>query len=187
MTTNLEFSRWIEVFGDATLTGAMLDRLTHHAHILVFNSKKASAASQPLLRLNENRVVKPSVINMDPSTLGFIGDAEEKPERKILLSSVVSPKTDVLKVGHHVSSTSTSNQFLQAVAPKHAVISCGVGAKEGSGTQEFLVKQRHARQGILPLGRKYPFMQRLWNSAERTGVLPSLRLQSVKAVSSIFP
>lgn len=39
ITTNLEFSRWTEVFGDATLTGALLDRLTHHAHILVFNGE----------------------------------------------------------------------------------------------------------------------------------------------------
>ncbi len=37
MTGNLEFSRWGEVFGDATLTAALLDRLTHHAHILLFN------------------------------------------------------------------------------------------------------------------------------------------------------
>jgi DNA replication protein DnaC len=37
VTGNLEFSRWAEVFGDATLTAALLDRLTHHAHILLFN------------------------------------------------------------------------------------------------------------------------------------------------------
>lgn len=39
ITTNLEFGRWTEVLGDATLTGALLDRLTHHAHILVFNGE----------------------------------------------------------------------------------------------------------------------------------------------------
>lgn len=39
ITTNLEFSRWTEVFSDAMLTGALLDRLTHHAHILVFNGE----------------------------------------------------------------------------------------------------------------------------------------------------
>jgi DNA replication protein DnaC len=37
VTGNLEFSRWAEVFGDAALTAALLDRLTHHAHILLFN------------------------------------------------------------------------------------------------------------------------------------------------------
>jgi DNA replication protein DnaC len=39
LTTNLDFARWVEVFGDATLTGALLDRLTHHAHILLFQGE----------------------------------------------------------------------------------------------------------------------------------------------------
>ena len=34
MTTNLDFSQWPQVFGSEQLTGALLDRLTHHAHIL---------------------------------------------------------------------------------------------------------------------------------------------------------
>lgn len=55
------------------------------------------------------------------------GDAGERSEGEMLLSSVVSPKADVLKVGHHGSNSSTSNQFLKAVAPKYAVISCGAG------------------------------------------------------------
>jgi len=36
ITTNLEFGRWGEVFGDNALTVALLDRLTHHAHVIPF-------------------------------------------------------------------------------------------------------------------------------------------------------
>ncbi len=39
MTTNLDFSQWPQVFGSEQLTGALLDRLTHHAHILAMNGE----------------------------------------------------------------------------------------------------------------------------------------------------
>ncbi len=34
LTTNLKFADWIQVLGDERLTAALLDRITHHAHIL---------------------------------------------------------------------------------------------------------------------------------------------------------
>jgi len=37
ITTNLDFARWKEIFGDDALTGALLDRLTHRCHILEMN------------------------------------------------------------------------------------------------------------------------------------------------------
>lgn len=39
ITSNLDFSRWVEVFGDPALTGALLDRLTHHSHVLLFQGQ----------------------------------------------------------------------------------------------------------------------------------------------------
>ena len=39
VTTNLPFNEWTEVFGSERLTGALLDRLTHHVHILEMNGE----------------------------------------------------------------------------------------------------------------------------------------------------
>ena len=39
ITSNLEFSRWVEVLHDPALTSALLDRLTHHSHILLFEGE----------------------------------------------------------------------------------------------------------------------------------------------------
>jgi DNA replication protein DnaC len=37
ITTNLGFADWTQLFGDPTLTAALLDRLTHRAHIILCN------------------------------------------------------------------------------------------------------------------------------------------------------
>ena len=37
LTSNLSFDEWTEVFGSERLTGFLLDRLTHHVHILEMN------------------------------------------------------------------------------------------------------------------------------------------------------
>lgn len=37
LTTNLDFSQWNGIFYDEKITGAIIDRLIHHCHLLVFN------------------------------------------------------------------------------------------------------------------------------------------------------
>lgn len=39
VTTNLQFGQWNHVFGDPILTEAVIDRLIHHSHLVVFNGE----------------------------------------------------------------------------------------------------------------------------------------------------
>ena len=41
ITTNLRFADWTQIFGDERLTAALLDRLTHKAHILEFSGAES--------------------------------------------------------------------------------------------------------------------------------------------------
>ncbi|PRR78014.1 ComEC family competence protein [Clostridium liquoris] len=54
----------------------------------------------------------------------FTGDAEAISENE-MLSNNTNLKCDVLKLGHHGSSTSTTDSFLEKASPKIAIISCG--------------------------------------------------------------
>ena len=47
VTSNLPFDEWTEVFGSERLTGALIDRPTHHVHILEMNGES--------YRLNQSR------------------------------------------------------------------------------------------------------------------------------------
>lgn len=69
----------------------------------------------------------------------FTGDAEKESESDILkLGERLD--SDLLKVGHHGSSTSTTDDFLDEVSPKYCVIQCGAGNKYGHPHAETVEK-----------------------------------------------
>lgn len=69
------------------------------------------------------------------TTIMFTGDAPKEVESLLIGSDITS---DVLKVGHHGSKTSTGEKFVESVNPKFAVISNGKGNKYGHPNQEVL-------------------------------------------------
>jgi len=72
----------------------------------------------------------------------FTGDLSLSGEKEIL-DSGLDISADVLKVGHHGSHSSTSDEFLEKVNPKDAVISVGKGNSYGHPHKEIIEKLKN--------------------------------------------
>ncbi len=82
-----------------------------------------------------------AVLNIGYGSTAFLftGDAEEKAETDMLSRHPSSAfKANVLKMGHHGSSTSSSRPFFNAVSPAYAVISCGENNDYGHPHREII-------------------------------------------------
>jgi len=77
----------------------------------------------------------------------FTGDAEHGAEAEMLDRDYTLEST-ILKVGHHGSNTSTTDEFLSAVNPEIAIIMCGEGNIYGHPNDETLVKLSEANVNI---------------------------------------
>jgi competence protein ComEC len=79
----------------------------------------------------------------------FTGDAEGPEEDWLLEHSPDALRADVLKVGHHGSSTSTTSAFLEAVHPRVALVSVGAHNTYGHPSEGVMNALRAA--GITTL------------------------------------
>ena len=71
VTSNLPFEEWTSVLGSERLTGALLDRLTHHVHILSMNGESYRLAQSTARRRLSSRTAPDKVAageNIDPDT-----------------------------------------------------------------------------------------------------------------------
>ncbi len=87
--------------------------------------------------LNDSSVV----LRLDYASAAFLftGDAEARSEADMLERFPADAfDADVLKLGHHGSSTSTSEEWLDAVSPQFAVVSCGKNNEYGHPHSEIL-------------------------------------------------
>jgi competence protein ComEC len=104
--------------------GAMIDILFPDRDVSAWTSNDASVVAK---------------LTYGNTSIMLTGDATMKTE-KIILSENSSTQlhSTILKVGHHGSRTSTSSDFVQAVAPLYAMISDGVNNKYGHPHQDTL-------------------------------------------------
>lgn len=68
----------------------------------------------------------------------FMGDASSITTEKEILNKYNLPDIDVLKVGHHGSRTSSSNDFINEINPKYSIISVGKNNRYGHPNKEVL-------------------------------------------------
>jgi len=85
---------------------------------------------------NYSAIVK---INFNDTSFLFTGDAEAEVEEE-LVTSKIDLAADLLKIGHHGSSSSTTLAFLEKVNPQYGVISVGKDNKYGHPTKFTLEK-----------------------------------------------
>lgn len=78
----------------------------------------------------------------------FTGDGEAESEKEVLETNA-NIKSHILKIGHHGSSTSSTEAFLDTVDPKIAVISAGLDNSHGHPTHSTLEKLKKRKIKIL--------------------------------------
>lgn len=120
--------------------------------------------------INDNSIVLH--VQFGGVSLLFTGDAEKQAERAILKNHGHRLRADILKVGHHGSNSSSSPDFIQAVSPRYALISCGLENSFGHPTPQTLstLKEAGARTYRTDMDG-YLFIRtdgrQIWDSAVR--------------------
>lgn len=96
--------------------------------------------------INNNALV--CKLNYKSFSMLFTGDIEEEAE-KILVSKYKNTntlKSDILKVGHHGSKTSSTEEFLELIKPKFSLIGVGKNNTFGHPSGETLERLQNMRK-----------------------------------------
>jgi len=100
-----------------------------------FFSVLAPLQKKELTKNNGSIVIYANIADI---TWLFTGDLEKEGEQEVLNNYPNLKDVDVLKVGHHGSKTSSSNEFIERLKPKIAVISVGENNRYHHPSKEVL-------------------------------------------------
>ncbi len=92
-------------------------------------------------------------IDVADTSILVTGDAEKEEEKFLLRTSRNLLDVDILKVGHHGSNSSSSDDFLEAVSPDYCVISCGENNSYGHPASDVLNRLKKTGAEILRTDR----------------------------------
>lgn len=133
-----EFREWqklIEEEGARIILIPGVKRLTTSGVVLEILYPFEDLEGKVLKDSNNTSVI--SRLTFGNNSFLFVGDAY-KSVGKELIEKGIEIDSDILKVGHHGSKTSTSEEFIQSVKPKIAVIPVGKNNNYGHPHQEVL-------------------------------------------------
>jgi competence protein ComEC len=103
-------------------------------------------SSRELATNNRSGVIK---LNYGKTSFLFTGDLEKSAENEYAKRYKYFLDSDVLKVSHHGSKTSTANEFLNYVTPEISLISAGIYNSFGHPAEEVLRKLNGLKSKIL--------------------------------------
>jgi competence protein ComEC len=125
--------------------GTPFDQSAHYRLYLIHPSGEFAprdSVSRPNLN-DESLVVK---VMYGSTSLLFSGDAEAESEAQMASVFGAFLRSDVLKVGHHGSITSSTEEYLDAIQPRYAIIS--VGARNKFKHPSPVILHRLAERGV---------------------------------------
>jgi competence protein ComEC len=117
----------------------------------IFWPEISSVDTAPAAKNNDSLVLR---LHYGNRTILLPGDAEKEAEHEMLAGSDgVDLRADVLKVGHHGSKNSTTEDFLATVRPQVAIISAGEDNPYRHPSQELLERLENAGVRVLRTDR----------------------------------
>ena len=99
--------------------------------------------------LNTNAIVTKIYYKSNKFTMLFTGDIDKKAENEIINKYENKLNADVLKVAHHGSKTSSSEEFIKRVSPKVSLIGVGKSNKFGHPNEETLKTLENVKSKIF--------------------------------------
>jgi competence protein ComEC len=147
--TTQNYISWLELIRDKKIPMLLVNSsktIEFGSTTIEFIFPEKDYSRQEADNLNNTSIV--TLVKYGDSRLLLMGDAEEQVEQQ-LLASKKDISADLIKLGHHGSDTSNSEEFLRAVAPELAVIEVGEENKFNHPSPRVL--KRLERLGVSTL------------------------------------